>query len=162
VATLRLAGRTIEQIRSDLARSGVEVSHGTVASDLAEIKKAWQREYAATYEEHCAKQLAQIEAGLTRAGREYLGGGDASHGHIFVRLLREKARLLGLDSPMRIEAQIRVTEYNTRLDQEIEALLSQFPGMGAIEAASEVHAEGSRNGQEPDPIQDAISGLPLG
>jgi len=34
--------------------------------------------------------------------------------------------------------------------------------MGAIEAASEVHAEGSRNGQEPDPIQDAISGLPLG
>jgi hypothetical protein len=160
---LRLAGRTTEEIRADLARNGTVVSHGTVMSDLKEIKRAWQLEYAQTYDEHCALQLAMIDAGIAKAAREYLGNSDPAHGHIYARLLRERSRLLGTDSPLRIEAQIKVREYDSRLDEEIEALLALFDQQApALDVGSRVNGDRPGGSQEPDPIRDALSGLPMG
>lgn len=145
VARLRLAGQSQEQIRAALAipppdGPGIVVSHGTVVNDLNVIRTGWQQEMTSSYEAHCSKQLAIIDALLGRATSEGLQG-SPRHMEAAARLLRERARLLGLDSPTRVQLQVEVRQYESKLDQEIGELLSLFPGAPALEAASTVVAE---------------------
>lgn len=113
VAHLRLLGYSQNEIARRLG-----VTQSAVSKDLSVAREEWKAQYAKSYEEHVNEQLAtydlllkamavDIEMGVTDAIRE-------------ARLLMERrARLLGLDSPIRHE----VTHISLdALDQEIQRL----------------------------------------
>jgi len=115
-AHLRLLGMPQAEIAQRLGVSTMQISR-----DLAVARDEWKAQYAKSYDEHVTEQLAHydlllnalrvdIEMGVTEAIKE-------------ARLLAERrARLLGLDSPIRHE----VTHISLEaLDQEIGRLEQQ-------------------------------------
>lgn len=100
VAALLLSRRTYRQI-ADSVGCGI----ATVHRDVERIKASWReqagREYADVVAEEAAK-LDAIEHGLMP--RAQLG--DPAAVSAFVRLAQRRARLMGLDKPLKVEASL--------------------------------------------------------
>ena len=102
VSRLRLRGASQREIVSMLQREGL-VNHetgkpwslATVNRDIDAIRKEWQREYAATYDEHISEMRSQIREVRREAWRQ----GDLE---LVLRCCAQEAKLLGLDKPDRL------------------------------------------------------------
>ncbi len=105
VAQLVLRGLTAREIVAALAsgdnriingRTGEPWSLGTIGSDLIALKAEWNRRAAEAYDEHRARQLAEI-AEVKRAAWAK-GRYDT-----ILKALEREAKLLGLDAHERLE-----------------------------------------------------------
>jgi hypothetical protein len=110
------------------------VSHGTVGNDAAAIREEWKRQANRDFDAHVAEELAKLDQ-LERSVVPEALAGAADQGPLLpavdreLAIMRRRAKLLGLDRPMRVES-AHAVEYRTNLDTEIEALLEQMRPSG--------------------------------
>lgn len=130
VAALVLSHVSYRRIASMLG-----VGRTTVFKDVQVLRRQYRLRAGADYETHVAEMLASLEM-LERAWmpkalpfHPLAVPEDASAAEkaasVILRVLDRKARLLGLDQPTKVQADVTVTE-TTRLDSEIAALLGQM------------------------------------
>jgi transposase len=101
VARLVLDGNTYREIAEDL-----DVSLGTVADDVSELRDAWRERYAEHYHEHAALELARLDH-VERKLWPQIDDGKLAAIETWIKLSRRRAALLGLDRPERVEAVVR-------------------------------------------------------
>ena len=119
VAGLVLAGRPYRWIADRLG-----VSRQTIARDVAAIRQVWRERTAAAYGEHVAEVVAKLDVAEAQVMRE-VQQGDVGAVDQLVKLIRERAKILGLDQPQRLEHTV-ITE--DALDAEIAQLQAQLDG----------------------------------
>ena len=102
VSWLRLRGATQREIVAMLLKEGIvnqetgkAWSLATVNRDIDAVRKEWQREYAATYDEHVSEMRTQIREVRREAWR--LKDLD-----LVLKCCTQEAKLLGLDKPDRL------------------------------------------------------------
>lgn len=119
VGQLRLRGWSTRRMAEYLG-----VSQSTIAHDLKKIRDVWKQNMALSYDQHVAEELAalaDIEAQLDAA----IASGKMEFIRDRVKIRERKARLLGLDSPVKHEVSIVSLD---ALDSEIirlESLLGE-------------------------------------
>lgn len=115
VGQLRIRGWSIRRIAAHF-----DVHPSTIAHDLNKIRAVWKQNMALSYEQHVAEELAalaDIEAQLDAA----IESGKLEFIRDRVKIRERKARLLGLDSPVKHEVSIVSID---ALDAEINRLES--------------------------------------
>lgn len=151
---LRALGRTYDQIAaSPLPCNDYHAQHpepgcpaclplyaNRAGAKLA-VDRTLEREYAAgsdTREALRRQQLAQIDLILGPAMQRALDGGDQVEAAVTscVRLLDRRAKLLGLDAPLRIER-------TSDLDAQVEALVEQLASEAQQTAAARLETTGT-------------------
>ena len=123
VAGLLLARTPYRQMASML-----NVALSTIAKDVQIIRKRWVASSLHSYEQHVSEQAALLD-GLERAMAPKALLGDARAAEVLLRVMERRARLLGLDRPVRHEVTgvdggpIVMTE---TLAEEAEALVDEL------------------------------------
>lgn len=131
VSALILAGRTYRQIVEKLGEQGVDVSLGTVASDVQVIRRQWRERAAETYEEHLSEQVAVLDALLATFTPRAMNGDEKAADRV-LRAVESKSRLLGLEAPTRVQAQVQVSI--PELVAEGEAAILELASRRELEA----------------------------
>lgn len=158
VATLLLSRvpyrKMVEPIRTTL---GIEVSVGTIASDVAVIRQRWQGRMAASYGEHVSEQMAYLD-GLMRAVAPKAFQGDHHAVGDALGILDRRARLIGLDQPDKVLALVGVGMTQT---EDVAAKWAGLPREEQLArteqiAAILVEAEALRLPGGP-PLQNAVT-----
>lgn len=136
VAALLVARASLREIAEALG-----VSHGTIGNDVAIIRQRWREQMAQAYDAHVADQFGILDA-LLRAWMPRALGSlrvplDAEAAAQIRWVVRERARLLGLDKP--VKAQVQVShEWETETDARIRELLDQ---MGPVALPASTNGE---------------------
>lgn len=159
VAQLVLRGLTAREIVAALAsgdnriingRTGEPWSLGTIGSDLKALKTEWNRRAAEAYDEHRARQLAEV-AELKRAAwaaRRY---------DTVLRAMEREAKLLGLDAP--ISGRVEVTgKDGGKIEIKHDFNDDQLSEIGAILAAAGAFAATAANALDAE--DDALHPTP--
>lgn len=108
IAERLLAHIPYRTIARELTERGWPTSKSLVAKEVAKIREEWRARHRETFDAHVAEELGKIEA-LERAvlpvalhgsitGDVHLGAVDRA-----IVLMDRKARLLGLDKPVKVE-----------------------------------------------------------
>ena len=111
-----------------------ETLYANRTSAMRAVSRALEREYAAgsdTREALRRQQLSQIDLILGPAMKRAMSNGDQVEAAVTscVRLFDRRAKLLGLDAPLRID---RTSE----LDAQVEALVEQLAAEARLDAAA--------------------------
>lgn len=107
VAELLLGGLTQRQIAAELG-----IANGTVANDVAAIRKGWRDQATAIIDEAFERDLLRIEAAIAAIWKMVIGKTKDAAGELkppnlwavdrLVILLNRKASMLGYDAPARV------------------------------------------------------------
>jgi hypothetical protein len=98
VARLILDGNTYRDIAEQL-----DVSLGTIADDVSELRDAWRERYAEDFAAHASIELAKLDR-AEQVLWPQIDDGKLAAIETFVKISRRRAQLLGLDRPERVEA----------------------------------------------------------
>ena len=110
------------------------VALGTIAADVQVIRKRWIANSVHSYDQHVAEQSALLD-GIERAMAPKAMLGNERAAEVLLRVMERRARLLGLDRPVRHEVTgadggpIEVTE---ALADEADALVDELASRRAI------------------------------
>ena len=126
------------------AKTGAPWSLGTVADDLKALKAEWNRRAAEAYDEHRARQLAEV-AELKRAAwssRRY---------ETVLRCLEREAKLLGLDAPAR-DTQVALNlDVGNLSDEQLQRIANGEDPLRVISIHAPATASASGAGAAPTP-----------
>jgi len=153
VAQLVLRGLTAREIVAALAsgdnriingRTGKPWSLGTIGTDLIALKAEWNRRANAAFDEHRARQLAEV-AELKRAAwssRRY---------ETVLRCLEREAKLLGLDAPAR-DTQVALNlDVGNLSDEQLQRIANGEDPLRVISIHAPATASASGAGAAPTP-----------
>lgn len=107
----------------------LEVSTGTVSTDLAALRREWAKDALLSLENHIAQELAALNAdeGMLR-NRMILAGDNAklrleTYDRV-LRVMERRSKLMGLDAPIRLElARIEAERMAKEYDLDPQELL---------------------------------------
>lgn len=102
----------------------LSVSVSTVHNDVEMVRRGWREAMAQSYDAHVAEQFGIIDALLGSLMPKAMAADETAVSGV-VRLLRERARLLGLDKPVKVQARVDVVQWESETDQAIRELLGQ-------------------------------------
>lgn len=125
VAQLKLHGYSNRQIAKVTG-----VSHVTIGNDLKKIRAEWKQNMALSYDQHVATEIAAYDD-MEKAISDEARAGNKEAIALRLRIRERRARLLGLDSPVKHEIQVVSID---ALDQEIARLESL---LGPIEETTD-------------------------
>ncbi len=118
----------------------IGVSQGTVTNDVACIRRNWRERAGAAYDILVAEETAKLDA-LERevlpkalAGNKEDGGPSLWAVDRALAIMDRRARLLGLDRPVKAQMQVNVTA-ETQTDRDIRDLLDQITTADAARPA---------------------------
>ena len=115
---------------AELTRSGfsqralarrLDVSPGTVNSDLRQIRRDWAELRAGKYEEYVGQQMARLTQ-LERTLAPGLAERDLGAIDRAIKILDRRARLLGLDAPQAMTLSFSVEEGRRKVAEYLDAL----------------------------------------
>jgi len=126
VATLRLAHLDQREIAARL-----DVSVGTVNSDLQAIRKEWAERRDTSYDDWLAEELAKLDR-LERSLLPLALQGAAPVADRILAIMDRRARMMGLDKPAKAEVTVNA---RSELDAEIADLLDKLDSPPVSERA---------------------------
>lgn len=132
VGRLRTRGYTLRQIAEMLG-----VSLATVGNDMKKIRTVWKQNMALSYEEYVAQELAAYDD-IEQQLDEAIKAGHLEMISQRTRIRERRAKLLGLDSPVKHEVTVVSID---ALDSEIARLEAMASPIEEIEDDEIVDAE---------------------
>ena len=129
VGRLRLRGYTLRQI-SEMTN----VSLATVGNDLKKMRDQWKRDASLSYEQYVQQEIANL-ADIEQQLSDAIATGKTELIAQRTRLAERRARLLGLDSPVKHEVSVVSLD---ALDHEIARLEANVGPITEIED-EEIH-----------------------
>lgn len=116
IAANLLAGLNYRQIAE-----GLQVSLGTVASDVKAIFKRWKDETIHDADNCRTLDLARIDIAINAIIKDVEAGQLGAIDRL-VRLLERRARMIGYDSPEKIDLNDSTKDPNEMSDEELAAI----------------------------------------
>lgn len=116
----------------------LEISLGTICNDVKVILGRWQRDQVQTFEHHLLMQLRQIDRAINAIWDKVLAG-DLDAIDAFCKLADRKAKLLGLDKPLKLTIMPTEAELDAAIERELAALAAKSKG-GVPEAPPDADA----------------------
>lgn len=125
IALLHAAGKSVREIADDLtSHHGRSISKSAVQRHIDAIRDEYKREYAATYEQHCANALRRLRA-LEKAIMPAALKGDARSVMAALGVHDREAALLGLNKPLKLQVASSI-EFRGALDEEVAGLVERL------------------------------------
>jgi hypothetical protein len=145
VAYLLIAGVTTNKIAETVA-----VNRKTVLLDAKAIRAEWARARIEAYDRYAAEQLV-ILAEVQRANWEATMRGDTKASTTVLRVCDQRARLLGLYAPAKLDVQDERMQSRAAFEDEVQSLLAKLdaadPAAMQAEAAGTLATESKDSGE---------------
>jgi hypothetical protein len=137
VAQLRLRGLSMREIIAAMESQGMvnpetgkPFGLGTLSQDYSELDKQWRANAERATSEHKAEQVAELDEVIRAAWA-------AKKLETVLHALERKAKVLGIDAPIKATVTAQVRETHELTDNAVAAILSILAGAGAIPASTE-------------------------
>lgn len=114
VAANLLAGLSYRQIAE-----GLNVSVGTVASDVKRLLDRWKKEQVTIVDDVVRVEVQRLDRAMAAIWTK-VQGGDLEAIDRMVKLMERRAKLLGLDAPKRVEEDLTLHTSHEEALQQLE------------------------------------------